>query len=123
MNSSSKAPANVDEYIAAWSEDVQTRLTAMRKTIHEAAPEATKIISYGVPTFRLNNKNLVSFGAAKHHLGFYPTPSAIKAFGVQLSTYSAAKGSVQFPYDKPLPYDLIVEMVNFRVEEVSKKKK
>ena len=123
MNSPSKAPTTHDEYIATWPEDVQKLLQAMRKTIHDAAPQATEIISYGVPTFRLNNKNLVSFGAASKHIGFYPTPSAIVAFQEKLTAYRGAKGSVQFPLDQSIPYDLVAEMVKFRVEEVSKKKK
>ncbi len=123
MSSSSNAPTTHDEYIAAWPEDVQKLLQAMRKTIHDAAPQASEIISYGVPTFRLNNKNLVSFGAAKQHMGFYPNPSAVTAFKERLSAYNAAKGSVQFPYDKPIPYDLVADIVKFRVEEVTQKKK
>lgn len=122
MESSPKPPANIDEYIAGYPEDIQTRLRLMRETIKKAAPKAAEIMSYGVPTFRMN-KNLVSFGAAKQHMGFYPTPAAIEAFKEKLAVYKGAKGSVQFPYNQPLPVELITEIVKFRVEQDSQKKK
>ena len=93
----------------------------MRQTIREAAPEATEAISYGMPTFKLNG-NLVHFAAFKNHIGFYPTPSAIEAFGKEISQYKWAKGSIQFPLDKPIPFDLARRIVVFRVQEVSQKK-
>jgi uncharacterized protein YdhG (YjbR/CyaY superfamily) len=118
-----KAPTTIDEYIAAYPQDVQKRLQAMRKTIRDAAPNAEEGISYGVPVFKLNNKTLVNFGAAKNHIGFYPTPGAIEAFKEPLSAYNGAKGSVQFANDKPLPLDLVTEIVKYRVEQVGSKKK
>ncbi|MEP7292724.1 MAG: DUF1801 domain-containing protein [Chloroflexota bacterium] len=122
MADSEKPPVTIDEYIAAYAAEVQPLLQAMRQAIKSAAPQAEEIISYGVPCFRLNKKNLVNFGAAKSHIGFYPTPAAIEAFKEQLSVYKGAKGSVQFPFNQPLPLDLVSEMVKFRVEQVSKKK-
>lgn len=122
MDSEKKTPATVDEYISAYPEDVQQRLQAIRAAVRNAAPEAQEVISYGVPTFQLNG-NLVSFGAAKKHIGFYPTPGAVEAFQQQLSAYKGAKGSVQFPFDQPLPLDLIAEIVKFRVEQQQKKKR
>ena len=113
------SPTTIDEYIASFPEAVQTRLEAVRQTIHAAAPQAQEIISYGMPCFRLN-KNLVYFAAAKKHIGFYPTSSGIAAFQPQLSAYKGAKGSVQFPHDQPLPLDLIAEIVKFRVAEDTK---
>ena len=104
-----KPPATIDEYIAAFPDDVQRLLQAMRETIKAAAPHAEETINYGMPTFRLKG-NLVHFGAARHHIGFYPTPSAIEAFKEQLSAYKGAKGSVQFPLDQPLPLDLVAEI-------------
>jgi uncharacterized protein YdhG (YjbR/CyaY superfamily) len=106
-----------DEYIRTFPEDVQTELEKMRKTIQEAAPEATEAIKYGMPTFRLNNKNLVHFAAFKNHIGFYPIPSGIEAFKEELSIYKQGKGSVQFPLDKPVPYELVKKIVKFRVAE------
>jgi uncharacterized protein YdhG (YjbR/CyaY superfamily) len=122
MEEAKQAPATIEAYIAAYPETVQQYLKQMHETIKRAAPDAEQLINYGVPTFRLKKKNLVSFGAAKAHIGFYPTPEAIEAFKVQLSAYKGAKGSVQFPYDQPLPLDLVSEIVKHRVETVSAKK-
>jgi uncharacterized protein YdhG (YjbR/CyaY superfamily) len=112
-----KSPTNIDEYIAAYPEDVQARLQAMRETIRQAAPQAEETMSYGVPCFR-QKKNLVQFGAAKNHIGFYPTPAAIEHFQSELAPYATSKGAVQFPFDKPLPLDLVSEIVKFRIEQV-----
>lgn len=120
MDSTPKAPTNIDEYIAAFPEDVQQRLQAMRETIRNAAPQAEETISYGVPCFR-QKKNLVQFGAAKNHIGFYPTPGAIEHFQKELAPYATSKGAVQFPFDKPLPLELVSAIVKFRIEQVSKK--
>lgn len=115
-------PVNtIDEYIAAFPSEVQERLQAMRATIHAAAPEATEKISYQMPTFYLHG-NLVHFAAFKNHIGFYPVPSGIEAFREELSAYPQGKGSVQFPFDRPLPLDLVSRIVKFRVEENLKKK-
>lgn len=122
MNSPSKAPTTHDEYIAAWPEAVQVLLQAMRKTIHEAAPSATEDIRYAIPTFRLNNQNLVHFAAFKNHIGFYPAPQGLEAFKERLSAYKGSKGAVQFPLNKPLLLDLVADIVKYRVEEVSRKK-
>ena len=106
----------IDEYINTFPVEVQAILQKMRETIHRAAPEAVEAISYQIPTFKLKG-NLVHFAAFKHHIGFYPTSSGIEAFKEELSSYKGAKGSVQFPYDKPIPYDLIRKIVKFRVRE------
>ncbi|MCK7528809.1 MAG: DUF1801 domain-containing protein [Ignavibacteriales bacterium] len=99
-----------------FPKDIQAILEELRKTIREAAPEATETISYQMPTFRLNG-NLVHFAAYENHIGFYPAPSGITAFKKELSVYKNAKGSVQFPINKPLPFDLITRIVQFRVIE------
>ena len=107
---------SVDEYIAAFPKNVQDILQKLRRVIRESAPKAEEAISYGIPTFKLNG-NLVHFAAFKNHLGFYPTPSAITAFKKGLSPYKQAKGSVQFPWDKPIPFDLVKKIVAYRVKE------
>ena len=107
---------DIDEYIAYFPTDVQELLQKIRMAIREAAPDAEETIKYRMPTFTLKG-NLVHFAAHKRHIGFYPTPSAIEKFQHELSAYEGAKGSVQFPLDKPIPYDLISEIVKFRVEE------
>jgi uncharacterized protein YdhG (YjbR/CyaY superfamily) len=109
-------PHDIDSYIAAFSPDVQEILQRIRQTIHEAAPEAQETISYQMPTFTLHG-NLVHFAAFKKHIGFYPVPSGIEAFQAELAVYKQGKGSVQFPLDQPMPYDLIRRIVAFRVQE------
>jgi uncharacterized protein YdhG (YjbR/CyaY superfamily) len=114
-NSASNSASNIDTYIAAFPEDIQQRLEAIRSVIRGLAHEAEEAISYGMPTFKLHG-NLVHFAAFKHHIGFYPTPSGIQSFQEALSGYKGAKGSVQFPYTQPLPLDLIADIVKFRIE-------
>ena len=106
----------IDEYITIFPKNVQDILEKLRKVIRKSAPEAEETISYGMPTFKLNG-NLVHFAAYKNHIGFYPTPSGIEAFKKELSQYKGAKGSVQFPIDKPIPLDLVEKIVIFRVKE------
>lgn len=98
---------NVDEYIANYPAEAQKILEKIRHTIHEAVPEATEKISYGIPTFAYKNRNLVHFGAYPTHIGFYPGPVSISAFKDQLAGYKTSKGTIQFPLDKPIPYQLI----------------
>lgn len=111
---------NVDEYIASFPEEVQIKLEKLRAIIKKAAPDATETINYAVPTYKLNG-NLVHFAGYKKHIGFYPAPSGIEKFAEELSVYETAKGSVKFPLDKPVPYDLVAEIVAFRVRENFKK--
>ncbi len=118
MNHPSKSSQAVDSYIAGFPPDIQTILQNVRQIIREEVPEAEEKISYQMPTYQLV-ENLVHFAAFKKHLGFYPTPSGIAAFEDELSDYKHAKGSVQFPFDQPIPYDLIRRMVQFRKKEVS----
>lgn len=116
MKTTQTAPQTIDEYIAGFPADVQDVLQKIRKTIHEAAPEATEKISYQMPTFYLQG-NLVHFAAFKEHIGFYPVPTGIEKFKKELSVFKQGKGSVQFPLEKPMPYDLITKIVKFRVKE------
>ena len=109
-------PTNIDEYIASFPPDVRAILEKIRATIRKAAPAAEEAIKYRLPTFVLNG-NLVHFGAFKKHIGFYATPTGNKKFRAEISPYQGAKGSVQFPLDKPIPFDLIIKMVKFRVGE------
>jgi uncharacterized protein YdhG (YjbR/CyaY superfamily) len=113
---------NIDAYIATFPESTQTILQKVRAVIHAAAPNATEAIKYGIPTFILNG-NLVHFGGYKHHIGFYPAPTGIEAFKDELAIYGSSKGTIQFPIDKPIPFDLITRVVKFRVDENLKKTK
>ncbi|MEK5180085.1 DUF1801 domain-containing protein [Paenibacillus odorifer] len=120
MDESKITYESIDAYISGFSLEVQEILNTLRKVIKEAAPEAEEKISYQMPTFALHG-NLVHFAAYPKHIGFYPTPSGINAFKDELSGYKGAKGSVQFPIDKPMPYELISKIVTFRVTENLKK--
>jgi uncharacterized protein YdhG (YjbR/CyaY superfamily) len=111
-----KSPETIDEYIAAFPPEIQEILEKIRRTIREAAPGAEETIKYQIPTLTLKG-NLVHFAAFKKHIGLYPTPTGIEAFKAELSRYEGAKGSVRFPLDQPIPYDLIREVVRFRVRE------
>ena len=107
---------SIDEYIATFPKETQKILEKLRAVIKKVAPDAEEKISYQMPTFFLKG-NLVHFAAYKNHIGFYPTPSGIEAFKKELSVYEGAKGSVQFPINKPLPLKLVSKIVKFRVAE------
>jgi uncharacterized protein YdhG (YjbR/CyaY superfamily) len=111
----------IDEYIKDYPEDIQKVLEKMRHVIHDAAPQAEEAMRYGIPTFRLNG-NLVHFGAFKTHIGFYPAPRGIEAFKKELEPYLGGKGTVKFPFDKPIPYDLVNKITKFRAAENLAKK-
>jgi len=116
MRANQTAPRNIDEYIAGFPDDVQEILEKIRITIREAAPDAEERISYQIPTFTLNG-NLVHFAAYEKHIGLYPTPRGIEEFKEELSVYEGGKGTVKFPLDKPIPFNLISRIVMFRVKE------
>lgn len=116
MKPRQESPKDIDEYIAGFPKEVQELLEKVRKTIREAAPEAEEAIKYQIPTFVLNG-NLVHFAAFKNHIGFYPAPRGIEAFKEELSAYKGAKGSVQFPFGEPIPYELIGRIVKLRVQD------
>jgi len=111
---------SIDEYIAAFPEELQAILQTVRQTIKAAAPDAEEKISYQMPTFFLKG-NLVHFAAFKPHICFYPTPSGVAAFKKEIAQYQSAKGSIQFPLDEPMPLDLITRIVKLRVDENLKK--
>ena len=106
----------IDEYIATFPKEIQTILEELRAFIRATVPEAEEKISYQMPAFTLKG-NLVYFAAFKNHIGFYPIPSGIEAFEQELSVYNRGKGSIQFPFDQPLPLELISKIVKFRVAE------
>ncbi len=105
-----------DKYISGFPKETQKILRQLRAAILEAAPGAEEVISYKMPAYKLNGM-LVGFAAYEGHIGFYPTPSGIEAFKKELSPYKGAKGSVQFPREKPLPLALIAKIVKFRMKE------
>lgn len=109
-------PKGIEAYIESFPNDTQKKLKQMRATIKKAAPKAEELISYNMPAFKLNGM-LVYYAAYKKHIGFYPTGSGIAAFKKELSVYKGAKGSVQFPLDKPMPLNIITKIVKHRVKE------
>jgi len=122
MAADRKRYTNIDEYIKTFPEDARIILEKIRQTIRKEAPGAVETISYQMPAFKLNGRVLVYFAGWKNHIGFYPTPSGTAAFEKELSQYEAAKGSVKFPIDKPIPFDLIGKIVKYRVKENARKK-
>lgn len=120
MENNKDTSSTIDDYINQFPVGIQEILQKIRLNIKEAAPTATEKISYQMPTFYMNG-NLVHFAAYKNYIGFYPAPSGIEAFKSKLSMYKSTKGSIQFPLDKPIPYELISEIVSYRVSENERK--
>lgn len=116
MTMNKNTPNDIDNYIAGFPMETQEILQQLRLVIRNTAPNAQESINYGIPTFKLQG-NLVHFGGYKNHIGFYPAPSGIEKFKKELSVYQGAKGSVQFPLNKPLPLALVKKIVQFRVKE------
>jgi uncharacterized protein YdhG (YjbR/CyaY superfamily) len=115
--------ATLDEYIASFPPDIQEKLQGIRAVIRKAAPDAEEAIRYGIPTFRQDGNNLVHFAAFKNHLSFFPTSSGVAKFHGELSIYKLSKGTIQFPLDKPVPYDLVERITRFRAGENREKRK
>ena len=117
MKAPQTAPQTIEEYIATFPKDVQEKLEKIRATIRKAAPDAEETISYKIPTFKLKGHYLVYFAAYKKHIGLYPAPIGSAEFKATLSAFEAGKGTLQFPFDKPIPFNLIRKIVKFRVKE------
>lgn len=107
---------SIDEYILQFPADIQKILQELRKLIKEAAPEASEKISWGMPTFYLHG-NLVHFAANKKHIGLYPGANGVEAFKNELLDYKFSKGAIQFPFEKPIPRELVIKIVKFKVQE------
>ncbi len=108
--------SSVDEYIGSYPKELQVLLEKLRVTIKKVAPAAVESMSYGMPGYKLNNKPLVYFGGFKNHIGFFPTPNGMEQFDKELAPYKTGKGTAQFPLDKPIPYDLVTKIVEYRVK-------
>lgn len=109
-------PKTIEEYIDAASPEMQERLWKLHDTIRTAAPGASEALKWSMPAYSYQ-KILVAFAVLINHIGFYPMPSAVKAFKKDLAKYKTAQGSIQFPHDRPLPLPLIRKIVRFRVKE------
>ena len=115
-------PPNVDFYIAEFPLEIRECLHQVRETIKNAVPDAEEVMSYQMPAYRKNGM-LVYFAGCKNHIGFYPTSSGIENFKKELAIYKSTKGAVQFPFDRPMPLDLIRQIVLFRLAENEEKTK
>jgi uncharacterized protein YdhG (YjbR/CyaY superfamily) len=122
MKATSTKFKTVDEYLASFPANTKKILQEIRNTIKQSAPQAEELISYNMPAFKLRGM-LVFYAAYERHIGFYPTASGIKAFKKEISQYKNAKGSVQFPIDEPMPFDLISKIVKFKVKENQEKER
>lgn len=116
MHDTKKTPASIDEYIANFPLEIQEKLNKIRVVIKESAPEAKEKISYQMPAFDLHGI-VVYFAAFKNHIGFFPTASGVEAFLEELTSFKCSKGTVQFPYNRDVPYELVSRIVKFRVAE------
>lgn len=116
-----KSYTSIDDYIEKQPEQTRPVLQKIRETIHGASPDTVEVISYGIPTFKLNGKNLVHFAVFKDHFSFFPTSSGVLAFKKELKNYNCSRGTIQFSFEKPIPFDLIASITKFRVEELSNK--
>ena len=108
----------VNEYISTFPDEVKVVLEKVRKIIRKEAPEAEEAISYQIPTFKQNGKYLIYFAGWKNHISLYPIPNAVGGFKKKITPYIAGKGTLRFPLDKPIPYELIKEIVEFKIKEI-----
>ena len=111
-----KHAASIAEYIAGFPAEVQVLLAQIRETIKEVIPEAEETISYAIPAFRVNKKSLVYFAAFKKHIGLYPAPTTVEEFKADFAPYKTSKGTVQFPLNRPIPFELIRKIVRHLVQ-------
>ena len=123
MKTKRTTPTDIDDYIAGFPQDVQKILKKVRTTIRQTAPKAEETISYQIPTFKLNGAPLIYFAGFKNHISVYPAPRGAEEFKKELSAYEGGKGTVQFPLDQPIPYDLIKRIVKFKVKQNQEKAK
>jgi uncharacterized protein YdhG (YjbR/CyaY superfamily) len=121
MSTNQTAPATIDAYIAAFPPEVQALLQQIRQVIHNTIPNLGETISYGRPTFTLNGKYLVYIAAHKKHIGLYPAPTGVEEFHEAVALYGGGKGTLKFPLNKPIPFDLIRSIVRFRAKEQAEK--
>jgi uncharacterized protein YdhG (YjbR/CyaY superfamily) len=101
--------SNVDDYINTFPEETQAILQKIRQIVHEAVPDGEEVMSYGIPTIKVDGKYVVYFSGWKHHVSLYPTPDGDAELDKSLEQYKAGKGTLKFPLDEPIPYDLIAK--------------
>ena len=109
---------SIDEYISQFDPQIQEKLNQMRDVIKKTIPDASEKISWNMPTFFTKKGDIVYFGAFKNHIGFFPTPSGVEVFKSELQDYKTSKGTIQFPYSKPIPEKIVAKITKFRYLEV-----
>jgi uncharacterized protein YdhG (YjbR/CyaY superfamily) len=114
---------NVDEYISLYPKEIQVKLKKLREIIKSSAPYSLEVISYNMPAYKVFGRILLYFAVHSKHIGLYALPSAIIEFKNELKGYETSKGTIQFPLDKPIPYDLVKKIVKYRVKENLERKK
>ncbi len=119
MNKNANSPKNVDQYIKDCQPNIQVILQNIRDIIKKIAPDAVESISYGMPAYKIDGQPLVYFAAFPKHIGFYATPVTHEAFSVELGKYKKGKGSVQFPLNQPIPYDLISSLTTYKLDKIT----
>jgi uncharacterized protein YdhG (YjbR/CyaY superfamily) len=117
MRGDQRVAKDIDEYIANYPTEVRAKLEKIRATINKAAPKAEEVISYQIPAFRFVGRPFIFFAAYKKHIAVYPAPRTVPEFAEELAGYEGGKGTVQFPLDQPIPYDLIRRIAKFRLAE------
>lgn len=118
MSTTHSSAAAVDEYIAAFSADVQAKLTIVRREVKALAPQAVEKVSYGIPTFSMH-KNIFHYAAFKTHIGLYPGAAAMEAFASELEGYKTSKGTIQVPLSQDPPLALIRKLVNYNLKHLA----
>jgi len=113
------APGDIDEYISSFPATVQKVLKKIRSTIRKVAPQAVESISYQIPTYKLDGKVLIYFAGFAKHVSVYPAPRDANEFKKELAAYKGGKGTVQFPLDNPIPYELITRIVKFKIANLA----
>lgn len=113
--------STIDEYISQYPPEIQEKLKQMRSVIKNTIPDSLEKISWNMPTFFIDKGSIVYFGAFKNHIGFFPTPSGVEKFKDELIDYKTSKGTIQFPYSKPIPETLVAKITKFRYLEVENK--
>jgi uncharacterized protein YdhG (YjbR/CyaY superfamily) len=108
--------SKIDAYINSFPPEVQLHLNRIRALVKKSVPEADESMSYGMPAYKLKGKPLIYFAGYKNHIGLYATPSGHEAFAQELSKYKQGKGSVQFPLDEEIPFELIKRIVLYRAQ-------
>ncbi|NTV31043.1 DUF1801 domain-containing protein [candidate division WWE3 bacterium] len=114
-------PTTIDAYIAGCTPEAQKILKHIRQIVHQEQPDAVESISYQMPAFKLHNKPLIYFAAFTHHIGVYPTPGPIEELSDELKQYQTGKGTLQFPLDQPIPYDVIKKLITYRATKINTK--